>query len=175
MGLRRGKGINVTIPISFGCFESPTGNYEGPAARPAHPRSGLQRPSQRRPPAKDPPPGGFSRKRPAGFVARRSQIPVGMLPPYACIPPKLERDGGSPSDRFRGDRTPLGFRTGCSRDSPQSGGVLGRFGDGPCAPSVRPRPALSWSCSATERQAGQTRRSTGAETAPNSPLIPGTG
>ena len=77
------------------------------AARRAHPRGGLQRPSQRRPPAKDPPPGGFSRKRPARFVARRSQTPAGMLPPHACIPRKLEREGGSPSDRFRENRTPL--------------------------------------------------------------------
>src|SRR5258708_18770859 len=37
--------------------------------------------SQRRPRAKDPPPGGFSGKRPSGFVAPRSQTAAGMLLP----------------------------------------------------------------------------------------------
>ena len=74
------------------------------AARSAHPRGGLQRPSQRRPPAKDPPPGEFSRKRSAGFVARRSQIPAGMLPLRSCIPPKPQFEGGPPADRFRAKR-----------------------------------------------------------------------
>ena len=71
------------------------------AARSAHSRSGLQQPSQRWPPAKDPSPGGFSWKRPAGFVARRLQTPADMLPPCA-----------SPSGRFRENRTPLSFRKG---------------------------------------------------------------
>src|SRR6266446_6486814 len=36
--------------------------------------------SQRRPRTKDPPPGGFSRKRPSGFVAPQSQIHQGYSP-----------------------------------------------------------------------------------------------
>ena len=81
------------------------------------PAAGLQRPSQRRPPAKEPPPGGFSRKRSAGFVTRRSQTPAGMLPPRA-----------SPSDRFRENRTPLSIRTGSNLQSPAGTPAPGRQG-----------------------------------------------
>ena len=46
-----------------------------------------------------------------------------MLPPRACIPPKLECEVGSPSGHFRENRTPLNFKTG-SKVLEVLGGVL---------------------------------------------------
>jgi hypothetical protein len=57
--------------------------------------------AQQRPRAKGPPPGGFSRKRPPGFVAPRSQTATGMLPQRA-----------SPCSLFRENRTPWNISTG---------------------------------------------------------------
>src|SRR5579859_6333097 len=57
--------------------------------------------SQRRPRAKDPPPGGFSGKRPSGFVAPRSQTAAGMLPRCA-----------SPSGLLPENRPLANFKTG---------------------------------------------------------------
>jgi hypothetical protein len=72
--------------------------WRGEAVRAVHTLGGLQRPNQRSLSGKARPPGGISRQRPAGFVARRSQTHTGMLPPRA-----------SPSGRLRENRTPSYF------------------------------------------------------------------
>ncbi len=88
------------------------GNYEGRCGegfwlwprrpwRRAAPRSGLSGTSQRRPRIKDPPPGGFSGKRPSGFVAPRSQTAGGYAPSSRL-----------PSGLLPEDRPPANFKTG---------------------------------------------------------------
>jgi tRNA synthetase class II (F) len=86
-------------------------NYEGccgkgfwlwPRRRgPSIPAAGCKVPSQRRPQAKDLPPGGFSGKRLSGFVAPQSKIHPDIL---------LRR--ASPSSLFPENSTPRSFQTG---------------------------------------------------------------
>src|SRR6185437_9916085 len=69
-------------------------------------------PSQRRPQAKDPPPGGFSRKRPSGFVAPQSKIHQGYSPSsrLAIRPFPRKQHPAEFSDRLlirRGKRLPV--------------------------------------------------------------------
>jgi hypothetical protein len=63
------------IDITFSCL--PTSEE---TVKSQHILSGLRRTSQRRPRAKDPPPGGFSRKSPSGRVAPQSKIHEGYSP-----------------------------------------------------------------------------------------------
>jgi hypothetical protein len=59
------------------------------AARPAHPRSGLEGPSQQSPRPKAPPPKGFSRQRLSGFVAPSVTARRGDAPSVAPRHPAL--------------------------------------------------------------------------------------
>ena len=59
-----------------------------------------KRPSQRRPKTKDPPPGGFSRSRPSGFVAPQSKTHKGNGLPKPC-----ESDSPNSVMRYRAQQS----------------------------------------------------------------------